>query len=601
METSSHIQEILKTLPAAPGVYRFYDAAGQLLYVGKAKNLKNRVSSYFSQSHKESGRIRLMVKLIRDIQIMLVENELDALLLENNLIKEQKPRFNVLLRDDKTYPWICITNEDFPRVYSTRNKKEGHEYFGPYASVRMMRNVLELIHQLYRIRSCRLPLNEKSIREGKFAVCLEYHIGNCKAPCVGKQSETEYNLMIQDVREILRGRTASLVRLLKARMTGHAEKYEFEQAHEIKERISQLEQYRAKSVIITGENEDLDVFTYSEDGNMFYVNYLQVVEGAVVQGHTLELRRKMDESPGELLTLAIFDLRRRFRSTAKDILVEEIPEVQIPGLKYHKPQRGDKRMLVDLSKKNLKFYIQEQLSRLAVRDPEEHTRQVLELMQKDLRLPVLPKHIECFDNSNLHGEHAVSAMVLFRDAKPSKKEYRHYNVKTVDGPDDFATMREVLYRRYSRLLEEKQSLPDLVVVDGGKGQLSAAVSVFDELGLRGKVSLIGIAKRLEEIYFPDDPLPLYIDKRSPSLKVIQHMRNEAHRFGITHYRKRHRKSLTESALDQIPGIGEATKNKLLKAFKSVKRIRDAGEDELAAVVGKHRAQIIHDYFSSKDH
>lgn len=593
MEVEGKIQEILKALPETPGVYRFYDEKQSLLYVGKAKNLKHRVSSYFHKQHHDSGRIRLMVKLVRDIQIMVVETELDALLLENNLIKEQKPRFNVMLRDDKTYPWICITNEPFPRVFPTRRKlNDQDEYFGPYASIKMMRNVLDLIKQLYPLRSCRLQLQEKAIREGKFKVCLEYHLGNCKAPCVGLQEEVAYQLMIQDIREIIRGRTGSLIRLLKSRMIGHAEKYEYEQAQDLKERIAMLEQYRSKSVVVGQDVGDCDVFTVAEEGSHIYVNYLQVIEGAVVQGHTLDLKRKMEETPEEILALAIFELRRKFKSTAKELVVDRMPEVQIPGLKYHVAQRGDKKMLLDLSNRNLRFHIQDQWSRMAIKDPEAHTMRVLETMQKDLRLPKLPHHIECFDNSNFQGSFPVSAMVLFRDGKPSKKEYRHYNVKTVEGPNDFATMEEVLTRRYGRCIEENEPLPDLVVVDGGKGQLSAAVAVFDALGLRGKVSLIGIAKRLEEIYFPGDPLPLYIDKRSESLKVIQHMRNEAHRFGITHYRSRHRKALTKSALEDIPGVGSATIEKLMKEFKSVKRLREAKVEDIGAVIGQKKAEVV---------
>jgi excinuclease ABC subunit C len=591
------IRLILKSLPSEPGVYRFYDEAGNLLYVGKAKNLKNRVNSYFSRQTYDSARIKLLVRLTCDIHVLVVNSELDALLLENNLIKEHQPRFNVLLRDDKTYPWICIRNEDFPRIHPTRTRvNDGSEYFGPYASVKMMRNLLELLKQLYPLRTCKLNLKPESIAAGKFSQCLEFHLGNCMAPCEGKQSEASYMMMVKEAREIIRGKTASLLRSLRSEMQVKAEAYEFEQAQRIKERIETLEQYRARSVISSSDIGDVDVFCWHQDNKLWFITYLQVVEGAVVQGHTLEIKSNAIETAKDILAVGIFELRRKFSSEAREALIPELLPELLPNLNYVVPQRGDKKVLVELAQKNMRFYLMERWKKLAVKDPEQHTERLMTLMQKELRLPRLPHHIECFDNSNFQGAFPVSAMVLFRDGKPSKKEYRHYNIRTVEGPNDFASMEEALDRRYGRLLEEQSPLPDLVIVDGGKGQLSAAVNTLEKLGLRGKVPVIGIAKRLEEIYFPGDSLPLYIDKRSETLKVIQHMRNEAHRFGISHYRKRHQKTLSHSTLEEIPGIGKKIAEKLLKTFKSVKRIRESDLEALEKEVGKVKAASIYNYF-----
>lgn len=597
MNTSEHIATILKALPGSPGIYQFFDKNGVIIYVGKAKNLKNRVSSYFNKIQYENGKTRVLVKNIQDIKVIVVTSELDALLLENNLIKKYQPRFNVLLKDDKTYPWICLKKEPFPRVFSTRNKvKDGSEYFGPYASVKIMRTVLDLIKTLYPLRTCRLPLNTDSIAKRKFKICLEYHLGNCKGPCVGEQSEPEYDNLIKEVRQILRGNISDLNRQLRQQMQLHAEQYEYEDAQAIKIKLEHLESFRNKSVIVNEDIDNVDVFSFEMDGDNSYVNYLKIHKGSIIQGHTIELRKKMEESPAELLAFALIELRQMFDSQSNEIIVPFDPEIELPGVKFTIPQRGDKKMLLELSERNVKFYLQDKLKQLEIKDPEKHTERVLEQLKKDLRMTELPRHIECFDNSNFQGDHAVSAMVCFKNAKPSKSEYRHYNVRTVEGPDDFETMREVLTRRYSRVLKENLSMPQLIVIDGGKGQLGIAVEVLRSLGLMGKVTVIGIAKRLEEIYYPNDSLPLFIDKKSSSLKVLQHIRNEAHRFGITHYRKRHTKDLIKTELEEIEGVGKITAEELLAEFKSVKRIKEASLGQLEAVIGNQRATKVFNYF-----
>lgn len=595
VEPETDIKAKCRSLPEVPGVYQFFDAEGGLLYVGKAKNLKNRVGSYFNKQH-DSGRLRLMVKLVRDIQVLVAESELDALLLENNLIKTHQPRFNVMLRDDKTYPWICIKKEPFPRIFSTRNRiQDGSEYYGPYASVKMMRAVLDLVRQLYPLRTCKLHLKQESISEGKFNVCLEYHIGNCLGPCVGKQSEADYERMIEEARTIIKGKTGSVARLLRQQMEEYAAEFAFEQAQEVKERLEQIEKFRSKSVIVRQDMRDVDVASLRREGNTVYVNYLKVTEGAVVQGYTLEVKPKLEETDAELLVLALFELRKRFGSEAEEVLVPFDPETEIVGMKFVVPQRGERKMLLELSERNLRFYLKEKWANMALKDPEKHSQRILETLKKDLRLTELPVHMECFDNSNFQGAYPVSAMVCFRDAKPSKKDYRHFNIKTVEGPDDFASMKEAVYRRYKRLKEEEAPLPQLIVIDGGKGQLSAALEALEALDLRGKIPIIGIAKRLEEIYFPGDPLPLYLDKRSESLKVIQQMRNEAHRFGISHYRSRHKKTLSKSSLEEIEGIGSKTVTELLRHFRTVKRVREASEEELTQVVGQAKAKKIKEW------
>lgn len=597
MNKSDHISTVLAALPEVPGIYQFFDKTGKLLYVGKAKNLKKRVSSYFNKNVYENRKTLVLVKNIADIKFIVVNSELDALLLENNLIKKYQPRFNINLKDDKTYPWICIKKEPFPRVFPTRNViKDGSEYFGPYASVRMMKTLLDLARQIYPLRTCNLQLTRENIEKKKFKICLEYHIGNCKGPCEGLQTEDDYKNLVNGVRNIVKGNIGEVIRNLKEQMQQLAGEYEFEKAQVLKEKLDLIEKFRSKSVVAGPEIHNVDVFSIESDPQFAYVNFLKINNGAVIQGHTLELKKRMDETDAEILGLAIFELRNMFESTSDELIVPLIPEDQIPDVKYTIPQRGDKKMLLELSQRNVKYYKQDKLKQLSIKDPERHTERILEQMKKDLRMQELPRHIECFDNSNFQGAYPVSAMVCFKNAKPSKKDYRHFNIKTVEGPNDFASMQEVIRRRYGRLLEEGQPLPQLIVVDGGKGQLSSAVEILDELGLRGKISIIGIAKKLEEIFYPGDSLPLYIDKRSETLKVIQHMRNEAHRFGITHYRKRHQKGLIKSELEEIEGVGKNTTEELLKHFRSVKRIKEASLEELKEVVGLSRAQKIIRHF-----
>lgn len=597
MDRSEHIQQILSSLPDSPGIYQYFDAEGKIIYVGKAKNLKNRVSSYFNKIQYENRKTLVLVKNIADIKFIVVNNEMEALLLENSLIKKHQPRFNVLLKDDKTYPWICIKKEPFPRVFPTRKKiKDGSEYFGPYTSVKSMKTVLDLVKQLYPIRTCQLKLDKESIDKKKFKVCLEYHIGNCKGPCEGKQTEQDYLEMITQIRTIVRGNITEVSKQLKQLMHQYATQYMYEQAQEIKEKLDHLERFREKSVVVHPDIDNVDVFSIESDVKSAYINFIKIQSGAVTQSHTIELKKKMDETDAELLVLGMVELRQLYASESTEIILPMEVDLEIPGVKMTVPQRGDKKLLIELSERNLKYFKLDKLKQLEVKDPQQHADRILEQMKKDLRMQVLPQHIECFDNSNFQGAYPVSAMVCFKDAKPSKKDYRHFNVKTVVGPDDFATMKEVLTRRYSRLLEENAPLPQLIVIDGGKGQLGMAVEVLDELGLRGKITVIGIAKRLEEIYYPGDSLPLYIDKKSETLKVIQYMRNEAHRFGITHYRKRHRKALVTSELENIEGVGEATTTDLLKHFKSVKRIKEASVKELEEVVGLSRAQKVFGYF-----
>ncbi|MFM2284904.1 MAG: UvrABC system protein [Bacteroidota bacterium] len=600
MDASPHVQGILKTLPEKPGVYQYFDAEGKILYVGKAKSLKKRVYSYFSKEHHDSGKTRVLVSKIADIKTIVVDTELDALLLENNLIKKYQPRYNVALKDDKTYPWICIKKERFPRVFPTRRMvKDGSEYFGPYPSVKVMRTLLEFIKSLYPRRTCNLALEPNAIKNGKFKVCLEYHIKNCLGPCVGYQSEQEYMQMIQEVRQLVKGNMSDLTQMIRVRMMKHAEAYEFEQAHDLKERLELLEQFKSKSTIVSTSIHNVDVFTIHSDDKVAFVNYLKVLEGSIVQGHTIELKKRLDETPEELLSIGIGEMRQRFNSNAKEIIVPFQPDIEDNFLTITVPQRGDKRHLLDLSLRNVLNYMREKNKQLELVDPERHTKRILEKLQSDLRMPVLPKHIECFDNSNFHGSYPVSAMVCFKDARPSKKDYRHFNVKTVVGPDDFATMAEVIERRYTRLLQENEPLPQLIIVDGGKGQLGAALGALDKIGLRGKISIVGIAKRLEEIYFPGDPLPLYIDKKSESLKLIQHLRNEAHRFGITHHRKRRDLGTLKTELFEIEGVGKSTAEKLLDDFRSVKKISTLSLEELAESVGPAKAEKVFSYFQSQ--
>ncbi len=589
------LQLQLQTLPNSPGVYQYYDKDGKLLYVGKAKNLKKRVSSYFTKQH-DSGKTRVMVSKIATIKHIVVPTETDALLLENNLIKKHQPRYNVMWKDDKSYPWICIKKERFPRVFSTRNVvKDGSEYFGPYTSMKTVKTLLDLIKGLYPLRTCNYDLADHKIKAGKYKVCLEYHLKNCKGPCEDLQSEEEYNQQIAAIREIIKGNFKESLNAFKDQMKAYAANMEFEEAQRIKEKIDVLENYQAKSTIVNPKISNVDVFTIVSDASYGYVNFLQVSYGSIIRSHTIELKKRLDESDKELLELAIIELRNRFHSQSKEIYVPFNVQVG-ENIKVTVPKLGDKKRLVELSLRNAKFYRQERFKQVKITDPDRHVNRIMKQMQTDLRLPKEPRHIECFDNSNIQGTNPVAACVVFKNGKPSKKEYRHYNIKTVEGPDDFASMQEVVYRRYKRLLEENKPLPQLIVIDGGKGQLSSALKSLEALNLRGKIAIIGIAKRLEELYFPEDPIPLYLDKTSETLKIIQQLRNEAHRFGITFHRKKRSNNMIKTELETIDGIGEKTAQQLLKTFKSVKRIKEASLEDLIAVVGASKAQKIYDAF-----
>lgn len=593
---SEHIQSILKTLPDSPGVYRYYDSDHNLLYVGKAKNLKKRVSSYFTKEH-DTYRLRIMVKKITDIQTIKVDTEMDALILENNLIKSLKPKYNVSLRDDKTYPWIIIKNERFPRVFYTRqHKKDGSEYYGPYPSVTTLHILLDLIKQLYPLRTCSLDLREEKIQQKKYRPCLEYHIGRCKAPCVNWQTQEEYDTNVEHIREIIKGDIQFALKDLKRLMNEKAEKMEFEEAALIKRKLDLLEKYQSKSTVVHPSITDTDVFAILSDEKTAYVNYFKIMNGAIIQAQTLELKKKLDETDEDMLIFAINEIRNRFNSTSKEIFVPFEPEFHFANAKYVVPKIGDKKHLLDLCFKNAESYKKEREKQLALTDPERHTDRIMQQMMRDLHMKEEPRRIEGFDNSNIQGNYAVSAMPVFIDGKPAKKEYRHFNVKTVEGPDDFATMEEVIYRRYSRVIEEKLPLPQLIVIDGGKGQLGAAVESLRKLNLIGKVTVIGIAKRLEEIYFPGDPIPLYLDKRSETLKVIQQIRDEAHRFGITHHRNKRSRETFKTELAEIKGISDKTAQKLLTELKSVKQIKDASLEELVAIIGKSKGELVYNFF-----
>ena len=594
---SEHIQSILKTLPETPGVYRYYDEFNNLLYVGKAKNLKKRVVSYFSKEH-DTFRLRLMVKKIMDIKTIKVDTEMDALILENNLIKSLSPKYNIMLRDDKSYPSIVIKNERFPRVFSVRQKtNEGDEYFGPYPSAPTMYILLDLIKQLYPLRNCTYDLSEQNIQKQKYKACLEYSIGNCKAPCINNQTEANYNEGIDHIREIIKGDINFALKDIKRLMFEHAEKFEFEEAAALKKKLELLEKYQSKSVIVHPSITDTDVFAILSDEKTAYINYFKVMNGTIVQAQTLELKKKLEESDEEMLVFAINEIRLRFQSTSKELYVPFEPEFQFANAKYVVPKIGDKKHLLDLGYKNAEAYKRERDKQLAIIDPERHTDRIMQQMMKDLRMKEEPRRIEGFDNSNIQGEYAVSAMPVFIDGKPAKKEYRHYNVKTVVGPDDFATMEEVIFRRYSRVIEEQLPMPQLIVIDGGKGQLGAAINSLRKLNLMGKVTVIGIAKRLEEIYFPGDSIPLYLDKRSETLKIIQHIRDEAHRFGITHHRNKRSRETFKTELSEIKGISERTSQKLLSELKSVKNIKEATMAELIAIVGLSQGALVYNYFN----
>ncbi|QCE41428.1 excinuclease ABC subunit UvrC [Psychroserpens sp. NJDZ02] len=592
-QTALDIQ--LKTLPDSPGVYQYFDAEGTIIYVGKAKNLKKRVSSYFTKTH-ENGKTRVLVKRIASIKHIVVETETDALLLENNLIKKHKPRYNVLLKDDKTYPWICIKKERFPRVFPTRRViKDGSDYFGPYTSMKTVKTLLGLINGLYKLRTCNYNLAQDKVSEGKYKVCLEYHLGNCKGACEGRETEASYHENIDAIREILKGNFKDSLGSFKVQMRQFAEDMEFEAAQRIKEKIEVLENYQAKSTIVNPKISNVDVFSIISDAGHGYINFLQLSYGSIIRSHTLEIKKKLDESDKELLELAIIEIRARFNSNSKEIYVPFSVNIG-EELKVTVPQLGDKKHILDLSIRNAKYYRMERFKQVKITDPDRHANRIMVQMKQDLRLGEEPRHIECFDNSNIQGTNPVAACVVFKNGKPSKKDYRHFNIKTVEGPDDFASMEEVVFRRYKRLLEEEQPLPQLIIIDGGKGQLSSALKSLDLLGLRGRIAIIGIAKRLEELFYPDDPIPLYLDKKSETLKIIQQLRNEAHRFGIEHHRNKRSKQALNTEMETIPGIGEKTIVELLKKFKSAKRISNAKLDELEEVVGVSRAAKIYNYY-----
>lgn len=585
----------LQTLPEGPGVYQYYDKDGKILYVGKAKNLKKRVASYFTKTH-DNGKTRVLVKKIVTIKHIIVANESDAFLLENNLIKKLQPRYNINLKDDKTYPWICIKKEPFSRIFPTRRMvKDGSEYFGPYTNFKIVNTLLDLIKELYPLRTCNYDLNASNIEKGKYKVCLEYHIGNCKGPCEGLETLENYQEQVHAIREILKGNFKESLRDFKSKMHTFSSNMQFEEAQKIKEKIESLENYQARSTVFNPKMASVDVFSIISDETTAYVNFLQVSFGAIIRSHTMEIKKKLDETNEELLELAVIELRERFKLTSKEIILP-FPLDLGENIKISVPQLGDKKQILDLSERNAKYQRLEQLKQMQIVDPERHTNRIMAQMKKDLRLSVEPRHIECFDNSNIQGTNPVSACVVFKDGKPSKKDYRHFNIKTVEGPNDFASMEEVVYRRYKRLLDEKQPLPQLIIIDGGKGQLSSALKSLDDLGLRGKIAIIGIAKRLEELFYPGDSVPLYLDKKSETLKIIQQLRNEAHRFGITHHRNKRSKSALVTSIETIPGIGEKTMQTLLKHFKSVKRLKDATEKEISEVIGASKAKKISDFY-----
>ncbi|CAI9683310.1 excinuclease ABC subunit UvrC [Elizabethkingia anophelis] len=590
----------LKTLPQDPGVYRYYDKDNNLLYVGKAKNLKKRVLSYFNKNHG-GYRTRIMVSKIVRLETTIVNSEYDALLLENNLIKELNPYYNVMLKDDKTYPWICIKNESFPRVFLTRNVvKDGSEYYGPYAKPRQAKILIDTIKKIYKLRTCNLNLSPDKIDDGKYKVCLEYHIKNCLGPCEGLESEEEYNDKIKAIRGIIKGDYKIARQYLTGQMMHFAEKMEFENAQMVKERLEILEDYQTHSMVVNAYIDDVDVFGIFSDESAAYVNYFKINNGSIVQSFTTEIKKILEESDEEIMEEALVEIRQKFNSNSKEIYLPFHLSVEIPGAKIIVPKVGDKKRIVELSEKNAREYRLEKLKQVQIVDPERHTNRIMSEMQKNLRMPVEPRHIEGFDNSNIQGTNPVSACVVFKDGKPSKQDYRIFHVKTVEGPNDFATMEEVILRRYSRLLDEGEDLPQLILIDGGKGQLSSAVKSLKTLGLYGKITIVGIAKRLEEIFFPEDPIPLYLDKKSETLKILQRVRDEAHRFGVKHHRTRRKNSTIKSELEEIPGVGPKSIEILLSKMKSVKRIREANLETLEEILGKSKAKMVFEYFNGNE-
>ena len=593
---SEEIRLKLKVLPDKPGVYQFFDASDKILYVGKAKNLKKRVTSYFNKT-LDSGKTRVLVRQIVDIKYIVVDTELDALLLENNLIKKYQPKYNIQLKDDKTYPWICIKKEPFPRVFTTRRMiKDGSKYFGPYPSVKVVNTLLAFIRELYPLRSCSLDLSPKKIAEGKHKVCLEYHLGNCLGPCEGFEAQDNYDHYIDEIEHIVKGHIGDVIKSLKNKMNEYSASMSFEQAQQVKLKIDTINRYKAKSTVVSPSIHQVEVITVLQDPKTAFVNYLAINSGAIIHGFTVEVKKKLEETDAEIISYVLPEMRSRFNSITTEVLLAEDIDIELEGTKLFVPQRGDKKALIELSQRNTKFYRLEKRKQEQIKNPERHTERILEQIRVDFRLKDSPVHIECFDNSNLQGTNAVSACVVFKNAKPSKKDYRHFNIKTVEGPDDFASMEEAVYRRYKRLLEEKQSLPQLIVIDGGKGQLSASLTALERLDLRGKIAIVGIAKRLEEIFFPGDSYPIYIDKKSESLRVIQYLRNEAHRFGITHHRNKRSKASLTSELTQIKGIGPSAHEDLIKNLKSIQKIKTSSLEELSSIIGKSKAKLVFNYF-----
>ncbi|MDB5015813.1 MAG: excinuclease subunit [Mucilaginibacter sp.] len=601
MSKSFDYRAALKNIPHKPGVYQFWNEERELIYIGKAKDLRNRVTSYFNKDTNVNAKTRVLVTKIRDVSFTIVDTEIDAWLLENSLIKKHQPRYNVMLKDDKTYPWIIIKNEHYPRIFWTRRiVRDGSKYLGPYASISMMHNILGLIKETYPLRTCNLPLTQQNIEKGKFKVCLEYQLGNCKGPCQNYQTEDDYDNSIEEIKDILNGKIGSVLRNLRADMEKAVADLNYEYAHRLKRKFELLENYQSKSTVVNSSITDVDVFSIASEEKYAFVNFLKVMNGTITQTQTIELKKRLDESDEELLTLAISEFRSRYDSHSKEIIVPFHIDIDDTSIKFTVPKLGEKRKLLDLSQKNVQFFKKERIDQYEKLNPEIRTERLLTQMMKDLRMNQLPRHIECFDNSNFQGKYPVSAIVVFRDAKPSKKDYRHFNVKTVEGPDDFATMEEAVLRRYRRMLDEGGELPQLIVIDGGKGQLSSALKSLKLLGIDKQVTVIGIAKRLEELYYPGDQYPLYLDKKSETLRIIQQLRDEAHRFGITFHRKKRDKGTLVTELELIEGIGKTTAEKLLKYFRSVKKIREAKPEELLEVVNKKQAGAITSYFAGSD-
>ncbi|MBS2212529.1 excinuclease ABC subunit UvrC [Carboxylicivirga mesophila] len=596
-DRENQLKLLVQALPSSPGVYQYFNEDGVIIYIGKAKDLKKRVSSYFTKQ-QDNGKTRILVNKIADIKHLVVESEEDALLLENNLIKKYQPRYNILLKDDKSFPYIVVKNEPFPRVFQTRNfVRDGSTYYGPYTSVGMVRTLIELFRQIYPLRTCKHNLSQENIRAGKFRECLEYHIGKCKAPCIGQYDEQIYAENIAAIKDILSGNISSVLKYMHKIMLNYADELAFEQAEEVKNKIELLKGYQSKSTVVNPKITNVDVFSIIDDEKAGFVNFLRVVDGAIIQSHTMEFRKKLDESASDILLMAISEIQNRLHFLAREVLVPIKLDIELERTKLLVPKIGDKKKLMDLSERNVKYYRLDKLKQQSLHKKEPREERILKVMQADLRLKVLPRHIECFDNSNIQGTNPVAACVVFRNAKPYKKDYRHFNIKTVIGPNDFASMEEVVYRRYKRLKEEGQGLPQLVVIDGGKGQLGAAVKILRELGLSEQISVIGIAKRLEEIFYPGDPIPLYLDKNSETLKIIQHLRNEAHRFGITFHRQKRSINFITSELNEIPGIGDKTIEALFNNFKSFNNIKSATLENLTSIIGKDKGNKVYSYFN----